>query len=217
MPVTACVMAWRMRLKLPSYKVTQRIGAGVVRCSLPRGRKDKVEAKVSDSIVENQKEEEEEEDGLVEMTSDAYQHESDVSLHAIKQKAATEAWNHVRSALLKAAVESSAMPAGQHCINCSDHATHRCLQCAPCAYYCYECFVAAHSRINFFHTGEIWEVFRALQIIYLFTVIVYQDGAYKPVTCSDRVIDVRVKHVCSSDTSIRLCCLDESGRMHKFI
>ena len=159
-------MAWRMRLKLPPFKVTQRSGAGVVNCKLPRGRKDgvsaKVEAKVGDTIVGT-------DHGLVdwEMATDeniACQHEYDVSLHAIKQKAATEAWSHVRSAPLKAAVESCAMPADQHCINCSDYATHRCLQCAPCAYYCYECFVVAHSRVNFFHTGEMWEVCRALQM-----------------------------------------------------
>ena len=207
-----------MRLKLPPFKVTQRTGAGVVCRSLPRGRKDAevVEAKTSDSVIENQKE-----DGLVEMVTDDSssdcQQEFDVSLHAIKQKAATEAWSHVRSALLRAAVESSAMPADQHCINCSDHATHRCLQCAPCAYYCKECFKAAHSRINLFHTGEIWEVCRILQIYFTCLLLLFQDGMYKPVTCSDRVIDVRAKHVCSSDTSIRLCCLDESGRMHKII
>ena len=157
-------MAWRMRLKLPPFKVTQRTGAGVVNRSLPRGRKDSVPVKVSAGF-ETQKEEEEEQekgDGLMEMVTDensACQDESGaVSLHAIKQKAATEAWSHVRSALLKAAVESSAMPADQCCINCYDSATHRCLQCGPLAYYCYECFVAAHSRVNFFHTGEIWKV-----------------------------------------------------------
>ena len=40
---------------------------------------------------------------------------------------------------------------------------------------------------------------------------------YKPITCSDRVIDVREKHVCSSDTSINLYCLDEYGRMHRLM
>ena len=39
----------------------------------------------------------------------------------------------------------------------------------------------------------------------------YQDGMYKHVTSSDRVIDVRVRHDCSSSFSIYLCCLDEKG------
>ena len=34
---------------------------------------------------------------------------------------------------------------------------------------------------------------------------------YKSVTNSDRVIDVRVRHACSSSASISLCCLDEKG------
>ena len=33
---------------------------------------------------------------------------------------------------------------------------------------------------------------------------------YKPGTSSDQVIDVRVRHDCSS-SSIYLCCLDEKG------
>ena len=39
---------------------------------------------------------------------------------------------------------------------------------------------------------------------------------YEPIACSNRVIDVRVKHNCSSDATTCLCCLDEYGRVHTF-
>ena len=76
----------------------------------------------------------------------------------------------------------------------------------------------SHSRIDFFHTGETWEVGVSLISWYclvdkclLSLLCMYQDGMYKPVTSSDRVIDVRVRHDCSSSSSIYLCCLDEKG------
>ena len=40
------------------------------------------------------------------------------SLHAMKQKASAAAWNQVRAALQKAAIESSALPSDQGCILC---------------------------------------------------------------------------------------------------
>ena len=54
-----------------------------------------------------------------------------------------------------------------------------------------------------FH-GRIW-----LCLFYMLQM--YQDGMYKPVTSSDRVIDVRMRHDCSSPASTHLCCLDENG------
>ena len=72
--------------------------------------------------------------------------------------AVTAAWGQARSALLKAVVESNAMPEDQCCISCSYSVTYRCVQCASWAYYCHQCFSDAHSRINLFHTGEVWEV-----------------------------------------------------------
>ena len=83
-----------------------------------------------------------------------------VSLHAIKQRTATEAWEHVCSTMLKAVVESNTMPADQCCINCSNCAIICCVQCAPWAFYCQKCFGVAHSRINIFHTGQVWEVLK---------------------------------------------------------
>ena len=60
----------------------------------------------------------------------------------------------------KAIVESSAaMHPDQLCMLCNASAFYRCLQCALWAYYCSECFKDAHSRINLFHTGGVWEVY----------------------------------------------------------
>ena len=33
-----------------------------------------------------------------------------------------------------------------------------CTHCAPWVYYCDQCFAEAHSKINLFHIGEVWEV-----------------------------------------------------------
>ena len=34
------------------------------------------------------------------------------------------------------------------------------IQCAPWAYFCAKCFGDAHSKINIFQVGEVWEVFK---------------------------------------------------------
>ena len=123
-------MAWRMRLKLPSFQVTQRTGTGsTVRRNLPRGRKD--------DCVEDEQLSSGGEVGSSDLTSSTdffptsfdtvtedkgCSSQPEVSLHAIKQKAATAAWTQVRPALLKAAVECSAMPVAQCCILCLESA-----------------------------------------------------------------------------------------------
>ena len=160
-----------MHIKLPAFKVTQRTRGGVLHhCSIPRGR---TVTKPPDTN-EDRHSDVKEEDSAVQTDSEVIQLDSvdafcegkntqpNVSLHAIKQRAATEAWEHVRSTMLKAVVESNAMPADQCCINCSNCATIRCAQCAPWAFYCQKCFAAAHSRINIFHTGQVWEVLKTL-------------------------------------------------------
>ena len=216
-------MAWRMRLKLPSFQVTQRTGTGsTVRRNLPRGRKGNC---VGDEQLSSGGEV-----GSSDLTTTDFSPMSigtvtediqdcssqpEVSLHAIKQKAATAAWTHVRPALLKAAVECSAMPVAQCCILCLESASYRCIQCAPWAYFCQNCFSEVHSKINFFHTGEVWEVcalaFHLCTLLFIL-VLFYQDGVYKPVVVSGRVVDVRLQHECSSFSSIPLTCLDENGR-----
>ena len=216
-------MACRMRLKLPSFQVTQRIGTGsTVRRNLPRGRKD--------DCVEDEQLSSGGEVGSSDLTSSTgffptsfdtvtedigCSSQPKVSLHAIKQEAATAAWTQVRPALLKAAVECSAMPAAQCCILCLESASYRCIQCAPWAYFCQNCFSEVHSKINFFHTGEVWEVcaigFHLCTLLFIL-VLFCQDGVYKPVVVSGRVVDVRLQHECSSSSSIPLTCLDENGR-----
>ena len=85
-----------------------------------------------------------------------------VSLYAVKQRASTAAWAQIRSVLLNTAVESSAMPSNQSCIMCPEAAVYRCVQCSPCVYYCHECFGQAHTTVNIFHTGEVWQVIHSL-------------------------------------------------------
>lgn len=77
--------------------------------------------------------------------------------------------HQVHSALLKALVETSAIPVGQCCVSCSDSATCTyILLCsgAPLAYYCHPCFLRCipvtisfilgrYRRIIHFH-GTIW-------------------------------------------------------------
>ena len=135
-------MALRMRSKLPAFNVTQRSKAGVVRRSVPRGRKDDDNAAACTGDRFSGVEEEDASDPKSDFSftstfepSGAITGETsgqpDVSLHAIKQKASTAAWGQVRSALLKAVVESNAMPEGQRCISFPDSATYRCVQCTP--------------------------------------------------------------------------------------
>lgn len=154
--------SWRTRLKLPSFKVTQRAGGTVVHRTVPRGRVEHMPV-VTD---EDQSCDEAGPDthGLDEMAMEGLDDNSshclsaDPSLHSIKQKASVAAWTEIRRALRCAAIESSAMRTCQCCIICSERASYRCLQCAAWAFYCPACFYTAHSKVNLFHTGEVWTV-----------------------------------------------------------
>ena len=96
-----------MRLKLPAFKVTQRTAASsTVRRNLPRGRKyESAPAQSSSGIEEGVPD-------FVSMMEEGPHACSvpEVSLHAVKEKAAATAWARVRPALLKIAVEGNAMP-----------------------------------------------------------------------------------------------------------
>ena len=144
-----------MRLKLPAFKVTQRTAASsTVRRNLPRGRKcESAPAQSSSGIEEGVPD-------FVSMMEEGPHACSvpEVSLHAVKEKAAATAWARVRPALLKIAVEGNAMPSDQSCIMCPEAASCRCIQCAPWAFYCQDCFEHVHSSINLFHIGEVWKV-----------------------------------------------------------
>ena len=107
-----------MRLKLPSFQVTQRTGTGsTVRRNLPRGRKG--------DCVGNEQLSSGGEVGSSDLTTTDFfptsfdtvtediqgcSSKPEVSLHAIKQKAATAAWIQVRPALLKAIIRCSLPP-----------------------------------------------------------------------------------------------------------
>ena len=154
-------MAWRMKLKLPKFKVTL-IGEKNTHRSVPRGRNEGDSHLTTEDLSPSHSDERPDfylEPSLPESVDDN-QTGAGVSLHAIKQKAVTSAWDQVRTTLRRAAVENSAMPTDQCCIMCSEPATHRCTHCGAWAYYCANCFGSAHSTTNFFHVGEVWKVKR---------------------------------------------------------
>ena len=169
-------MAARLKLKLPSLRVTQRSTTGVVSHRLiPRGRTS-IQNEPSDLCHSDAEDCERAsiESGLSAESDNALDgldldtsHVSgslstpmnEHSLHVLAQKAAIASWNNIRPDMLKTAIEGNALPLKQKCIVCStDDATYRCLKCAPWAHFCPQCFSDAHRRTNIFHTGEVWEV-----------------------------------------------------------
>ena len=153
-------MAWHMKLKLPNFiKVTQ-IGETTTCRDVPRGRIEtgSTATAAPSCTVDTGASTEIGTPDLDQYCPDDFQCGPIVSLHTIKQKASTAAWDQVRAALQKAAIESSALPTDQGCILCANAATHRCTSCGAWAYYCTSCFIQAHSKANFFHVGEVWEV-----------------------------------------------------------
>ena len=152
-------MASYMKGKLPTFKVTQRLRGGLtVHRSVPRGRGAPAPSHpdcVSDSNAEEMSDVDCDGPAMLESTVDV---DKDVSLHAVKQQASATAWGEIRPLLLRAAVESSAMPAMQLCNVCAETALYRCIQCGSNAYYCHKCFNQVHCATNIFHNGEVWEV-----------------------------------------------------------
>ena len=151
-------MAWRIKVKLPKFKVTQRgTDSTTARTNIPRGRHD-VKYVEEASVSEG----EPAEPTLSPSTSVpdlcGSGEEQIHSLHAIKQAANAEAWKAIRSDLLKAATESFAMPLEQSCLLCSDTARYRCIQCGPNCYYCSQCLGYSHCKTNIFHIPEEWVV-----------------------------------------------------------
>ena len=137
-------------MKGPTFKVLR--GGLIVHRSVPRGRGAPAPSHpdcVSDSNAEEMSDVDC--DGP-ESTVDV---DKDVSLHAVKQQARATAWGKIRPLLLRAAVESSAMPA-MHV--CAETTLYRCIQCGSNAYYCHKCFNQVHCATNIFHNGEVWEV-----------------------------------------------------------
>ena len=157
-------MAWLMKLKLPKFKVTH-IAESNTRRSLPRGRKEAGSGVFLEHDLPTHCDDAEPDFHLepsVPESIDVSHTGAGVSLHAVKQKATTTAWESVRALLRGAAIESCAMPISQDCIRCANSATHRCTQCGAWAYYCASCFSQAHLLTNFFHVGKVWEVYLLL-------------------------------------------------------
>lgn len=156
-------MAWHLKVKLPSFKLTQRSGDSTKEVLVPRGR--------TSQTVHKPKEEEGSNENLADdgvdfsMLSDMGVSDYDPipdpqqpSLHTIKQKANVAAWDNVRANLRCVAVECSAMPIDQECILCPSPAEYRCIECAAWAYFCSQCFGEVHLKVGIFHTGEVWQV-----------------------------------------------------------
>ena len=155
------MMAWSAKLKLPAFKVTQRVcGASTVLRKVPRGKSRGLNV-VSDSVDDPEEQEYFARYGQSQSTSthfDSVDDPEDTSLYSVKERASASAWAKMRSFLRNTVVECSAMPSDQSCIKCPEAAVYRCLQCGSCVYYCHDCFSRAHSVTNIFHTGEVWEV-----------------------------------------------------------
>lgn len=175
------VMAYVLKLKLPSLKVTQaRSDGGVEHRTIPRGcvRKEGADSgHPNDSVIHDNQDNEfvlsdqshstmsvSPLEGFGESGQSFDPDQTLPSLHEVREKAAAEGWSRIRMSLLKTTVEGNSMPANQSCILCGSEATHRCLHCAPWAYFCARCFGDAHSKFNIFHVGEIWEVCQVVVI-----------------------------------------------------
>ena len=177
-------MAARLKLKLPSLRVTQRSTTGEINHRLiPRGC-TAIQNEPSDLCHDADKEASVEPNPNQSAESgNAFDagiglDANDVSvplltptiepsLHVLAQKAAIASWSKLRPDMLKTAIECNAMPLKQKCILCSTNdATYRCLKCAPSAYYCPQCFGDAHRETNYFHTGEVWEVYNIVNLNY---------------------------------------------------
>ena len=175
-------MAKHIQLKLPSFRVTVRPTSGPVQKKIiHRSATSQVSQKL-DSI----------EPGSASSPKplesdyqhcDAEPHEDDdftegSSLHRIQKKANASAWEKIRPSLLKAVVESEAMPPYQECIKCFKvPASLRCRKCGPYAFFCTTCFLTAHCAVNIFHVAEEWKVsqqhlyhssYELLNIFYLY-------------------------------------------------
>ena len=157
-------MAWRMKVRLPSLKVTQRGSSNSpAKAIVPRGRRGTVTGETATADILDNKE------SFPASVSDVC-HSSDFmpcnadderetypTLHTINEAANAIV---LRSDLLRAVTESFAVPIGECCHMCSETAECRCVQCGPTIYYCLKCYEVSHSTANIFHTAEVWDVSR---------------------------------------------------------
>ena len=105
-------MAWRMKLRLLSFKVTQRCTRGdVAQYSIPRGRKDVKEVAMNDEETEAGPSWESPPSATPFPDLEEFETEQDPTptLHEVKQAANVAAWENIRSRLLQATIECSAI------------------------------------------------------------------------------------------------------------
>ena len=98
----------------------------------------------------------------------SFMHESDEgrpSNYELESKAAVSGWMGIREKIRIVVTEAAAMPLGQVCVSCNGAASLRCQQCGPYGFYCLGCFESGHSRVNFFHVAEKWEVCLVLILV----------------------------------------------------
>ena len=152
-----CVMAWRMKIRLPNLKITQSASnifpAKVV---VPRGRCRTIPER---DVVQTAPETHEEQDSVTKsfMVANA-EGIAYSSLHEINETANASNWAKIRPTLLRTLTELCAMPIGVCCCICGAKAESRCLQCGSTIYYCLKCFKDHHSAVNIFHMCEVWDV-----------------------------------------------------------
>lgn len=156
-------MAWRMKLRLPSFKLTQRCTRGdTAQYNIPRGRKDVKNEAMNDEEMGSEAgpswESPLSATPLPDLGDFEAEQGSTPTLHEVKQAANVTAWENIRSRLLQAATECNAMPVDACCIICSSTAKYRCIHCGPLAYYCLSCLGHSHSKANVFHGPEVWDV-----------------------------------------------------------
>ncbi len=82
--------------------------------------------------------------------------------HELQCKSSVRGWMEIRSSLLKSYTASYAMPQGQLCLLCANHAELLCEQCGPAVFLCKECFNVRHGAMNMFHTPKEWKVTLAI-------------------------------------------------------
>lgn len=159
-------MAWRLRLKLPSFEVTKRESgsSALRRVCAPRG----INATTSEDQDCTGGGDDETDSMAEDIGLDLTQNENDTgsgglpepSIHEIKEAANAESWGKIRSDLLCSMVKGCMLPKEQCCSMCTSvHAEYRCVDCGPpTIYYCTRCLQESHTVSNILHTPEVWEV-----------------------------------------------------------
>lgn len=87
------------------------------------------------------------------------------SEYSRRQLNAVERWEKIRELVLRATVESTALPPGAQCCSCNAApAEIRCLQCGSNVLLCQNCTLNLHcgSGGRYSHTPEIWMVSASL-------------------------------------------------------